>query len=97
MKQISISEQKLVDGIQFPLAFGPESEQTLQDCIDYVQSNKDQILTELRHHGAILFRGFPINDPKDFNDFCLAFGWKDLPYIGGAAVRTNVYGVVFTA
>ena len=53
------------------------------------------LLESLIKHGAILFRGFPVNEPKDFNDFALTFGWQDLPYIGGAAVRKNIYGFVF--
>jgi hypothetical protein len=55
------------------------------------------LLESLLKHGAILFRGFPVNEPKDFNEFALTFGWKDLPYIGGAAVRTKICGVVFTS
>ena len=43
-----------------------------------------------------IHRGFPIKNANDFNDFSLAFGWKELPYIGGAAVRTHVTGCVYT-
>ena len=42
-------------------------------------------------------RGFPVNDANDFNEFSLAFGWTELPYIGGAAVRKHVTGTVYTA
>ena len=41
-------------------------------------------------------RGFPIKNPSDFNDFTVAFGWKELPYVGGAAVRKHVTGAVYT-
>jgi hypothetical protein len=44
----------------------------------------DSILAKLLVHGAILFRGFPVKSAKDFNDFALAFGWEDLPYIGSS-------------
>lgn len=47
--------------------------------------------------GAILFRGFDVNTAKDFNDVVEAFGFEELPYVGGAAPRTNVVGRVFTA
>lgn len=50
----------------------------------------------LTQHGAILFRNFPLKTAADFNEFAIAFGYENLPYIGGAAVRTNLVGVVFT-
>lgn len=83
MNKISIKEQKLLNETEFPLVLSPSSENTtLQETIGHISKNLDSILTDLKHHGAILFRDFPINDAKDFNDFCLSFGWKDLPYIG---------------
>ncbi|KAL3617086.1 hypothetical protein CASFOL_039480 [Castilleja foliolosa] len=52
----------------------------------------------LHKHGSILFRGFDsLATSSDFNDVVEAFGYKELPYIGGAAPRTNVVGRVFTA
>lgn len=95
---ISISEEKVFDDLVFPLTLAPlESIETIEQTIDYLKQNLPQLLERLIKHGAILFRGFPVNTAKDFNDFALAFGWQDLPYIGGAAVRTNIHGVVFTS
>lgn len=34
---------------------------------------------------------------KEFNDVVEAFGYEELPYVGGAAPRTNIVGRVFTA
>lgn len=51
----------------------------------------------LHQTGAILFRGFPLTSASDFNHFVEAFGFLELPYVGGAAPRTNVVGRVFTA
>lgn len=95
---ISIEEEKFFNDLVFPLTLAPTASiNTAQQTIDYLKTNKSQLLDRLIKHGAVLFRGFPVNDAKDFNDFAVAFGWDDLPYIGGAAVRTNVYGVVFTS
>lgn len=47
-------------------------------------------------YGAVLFRGFPINEAKDFDNFVKATGYNNFPYVGGAAPRTNVVGNVFT-
>ena len=98
LKLISIPEEKFVDETLFPLTIAPnENVKTIEDTIGFLKNNLTEINSKLLEHGAVLFRGFPINSPKDFNDFALAFGWEDLPYIGGAAVRTNIYGVVFTS
>lgn len=98
LKPISIPEERIFDGRAFPLTVGPSDDiKSLSDAIEFVKANTDSIQTELKAHGAILFRDFPIQSAQGFNEFVLAFGWKDLPYIGGAAVRSNVCGVVFTA
>lgn len=98
MNTITIPEQKFFHDKAFPLALSPTKELvTADDTVKYIKDNYDSLMDQLLEHGAILFRGFPITDAKEFNAFSLAFGWEDLPYIGGAAVRTNVYGVVFTS
>ena len=95
---ISIPEEKVIDGEVFPLSVSPNvSIKTMSDTLAFLTQNRDEILAKLLQHGSILFRGFPVADAKDFNDFVLAFGWQELPYIGGAAVRNNVCGVVFTS
>ena len=98
LKLTSIPEEKKVDGTLFPLTIAPnENIITTGDAVEFIKNNLEEINSKLLEHGAVLFRGFPLNSAKDFNDFALAFGWRDLPYIGGAAVRTNIYGVVFTS
>ena len=83
LKFVSIPEEKYINGLAFPLTMSPtESIKTINDAIFFLKSNLNPILAKLLQHGSILFRGFPINDAKDFNDFALAFGWADLPYIG---------------
>ena len=80
---ISISEEKIINDHVFPLTIGPtEQIETIEDSIEFIKSNLASILDKLLTHGAILFRGFPVKSAKDFNDFALAFGWEDLPYIG---------------
>ena len=69
---------------------------TIENCIEFLRNNLISIKSELKKHAVILFRDFPVNTTKDFNDFALAFSWENFPYIGGAALRTNFYGVVFT-
>ncbi len=83
LKVISIEEEKFFDDIVFPLSLSPpENVTTTGETIELIKRNMSDLMDKLLKHGAILFRGFPISSPKDFNDFALAFGWDDLPYIG---------------
>jgi hypothetical protein len=45
----------------------------------------------------VLLRGFPARAAADFDRAVDAFGYAELPYVGGAAPRSNVVGRVFTA
>jgi len=93
--------QKHFEGIgSFPYVFGfternPSS--TLTDALEWVKVNKARIEAALLVHGAILFRNFPTDDAAAFSAFVEAFGYENLPYIGGAAPRKQVVGNVFTA
>ena len=93
LKEIEIEEQKYFNKLSFPLVLTPhEGIETIQAAVDYIKNeeNKKVILEKLIQHGAILFRGFPVNEAKDFNEFALAFGWDDLPYIGGAGESISI-------
>ncbi|CAF0954143.1 unnamed protein product [Didymodactylos carnosus] len=96
--ETEIPEQIVLEGnIRFPLVINPSNEiHNLDDTLKFIADHRDELLKRLLQHGAVLFRHFPIDNPSDFNQFALEFGWKDLPYIGGAAPRSRVVGVVFT-
>ncbi|KAF6164258.1 hypothetical protein GIB67_010228 [Kingdonia uniflora] len=74
----------------------------------FFNSNLPNFKTTIKHHkhwlesklhssGALLLRGFPVNTASDFNEVVEAFGYDELPSVGGAAPRINVIGRVFTA
>jgi hypothetical protein len=93
----SIPEQRSYNGRAFPLVLTPDGLDTAAAACDYVRTHRADMETQLQQHGAILFRGLPLATAADFNDFVLAFGRDELPYLGGAAPRTNVVGRVFTS
>ncbi|XP_052180959.1 clavaminate synthase-like protein At3g21360 [Diospyros lotus] len=100
--EIRIPQQKAYDEIVFPqvLSLNPSGNNLIQDVSDLKEAIKAQKpwLESLLHvSGALLLRGFPIGTASDFNDVVEAFGFEELPYVGGAAPRTNVVGRVFTA
>ncbi|GLU22302.1 hypothetical protein SLE2022_383900 [Rubroshorea leprosula] len=92
--------QKRYSSSAFPSVLSPNPSVTPSSLSVFTESIKTQkpFLNSLLHKaGAVLFRGFPVATAKDFNDVVEAFGFEELPYVGGAAPRTNVVGRVFTA
>ncbi|KAL1845886.1 hypothetical protein Plec18170_009486 [Paecilomyces lecythidis] len=76
-------------GTVIPLALKPVipegSEVELNTAIETIQSlqSRGGVLTEkLARHGALLFRGLPINNANDFSKFAHAFGYKPHEIIG---------------
>ncbi|GFS24253.1 taurine catabolism dioxygenase TauD/TfdA [Elysia marginata] len=100
-----IKDQKDFGDIRFPFVLTPnendseikETIQTLEDACDWVKTNKAHLNDQLLEKGAILFRGFPLKDARDFDKFIGAFGKEPLPYVGGAAPRKVITPRVFTA
>lgn len=95
-------QKKYTDaGITFPAVLIPNrSNFTDQhhNLNDVIRDHKPWLESLLNKNGAILFRGFSsVSSASDFNDVVEAFGYDELPYVGGAAPRTNVVGRVFTS
>ncbi|KAG0498929.1 hypothetical protein HPP92_003620 [Vanilla planifolia] len=94
-----VPEQKFIEGVLFPAVVSPEPAEYL-DFERFAQSVRDQRprLEALVHSsGALLLRGYPVRTADNFNAVVEAFGYEELPYVGGAAPRTKVVGRVFTA
>lgn len=101
--EVGIPQQKPYsgDGVTFPtvLSLNPNfnTQPSLLHFTQQIIAHKPWLDSHLHRTGAILFRGFPVISASDFNDVVEAFGFDELPYVGGAAPRTNVVGRVFTA
>ena len=94
-----------VDGQQhheevFPYVYHLDTDNaTLDDATRWASENAERLVDELGRHGAILFRGFPIDGPDDFDAFIRAFGLDSFTYEESLsnAVRINKTDLVFTA
>lgn len=99
--QVRIPQQKSYDELLFPAVLSPNPTSAVsRDLFSFLQSIRAEKLyfQKLLHSsGAILLRGFPVGTASAFNDVVESFGFEELPYVGGAAPRTNVVGRVFTA
>ncbi|KAI3651749.1 hypothetical protein MP228_003052 [Amoeboaphelidium protococcarum] len=86
----------------FPLVLVPSDSNLFQkwdEFKEYVIKHRQYIRKLVNVHGAVLFRGFQcIQSAVEFNDLIMdCLQYPPLPYVGGAAVRTNVYKGVFTS
>ncbi|KAK6125138.1 hypothetical protein DH2020_041104 [Rehmannia glutinosa] len=98
--ETKIPHQKNYGGVDFPAVLSPAAVVSHNPSVltAAVKDQKPWLDSLLHRHGAILFRGFDSSaTASDFNDVVEAFGYDELPYVGGAAPRTNVVGRVFTA
>lgn len=88
------------DGNVLPLTYGPadSSKRSAEELKHWIRTNRSRLVQQTNKHGAILFRGFDVTSAHQFADCLSGFGLQNMPYIGGAAVRTNVVDdLVFTA
>ena len=92
--QISkLAEQKQVDGLDFPLLITPPSDEvsaTEASSLQWISDNREELHQLLIKHGAVLFRGFPVDSSDAFERMLDHTNYENMPYIGGAAPRTQV-------
>lgn len=99
-EQVELPDFQIFDnGVVFPTVLFPNPNTTsqLSTLTDAIQAHKPWLESLLQQSGALLFRGFPVTSPSDFNDVVEAFGFPEMPYVGGGAVRLQVLGRVLTA
>ncbi|KAL8217376.1 hypothetical protein R6Q57_020749 [Mikania cordata] len=103
-REVELPEQISQDnGVLFPAILSPNSGTeyfTASEVVDFedaIRAHKPWLESLLVKSGAILFRGFPVTSPSDFNMVIEAFGYPEFPYNGGIGLRTQVLGRVYTA
>lgn len=90
--------QRKYAGVVSPAVLSPTTSPSALPAAVKNHEEKTWLESVLHRHGAILFRGFDsLATASDFNDVVEAFGYEELPYVGGFAPRNKVVGRVFTA
>jgi hypothetical protein len=100
MKAAHVPGQQREYGYEFPRVLKCETpDATLADGVAWVQANRDELITSVGKHGAILFRGLPLYTPEDCDAFVSAFGITNFPYKESLsnAVRVNWTERIFSA
>ncbi len=96
----SVSNQQTWHGEIFPLVLRCDAPAaSLDTIVEWVTDQRSSLLEGAERHGAVLFRGFPLKDPQDFDRFIAAFGLDNFPYEQSLsnAVRINYTPRVFSA
>jgi hypothetical protein len=97
---VAVAEQQSVAGHEFPLVLGNEDSGALfGDVLQWVRQSRDLLLEKCHLHGTVLFTGFPLHGPDEFDQFVSAFELPNFPYEQSLsnAVRVNYTPRVFSA
>jgi alpha-ketoglutarate-dependent taurine dioxygenase len=99
VRNIEVDGQQQHGESAFPLALACHPAATLDGATAWVAENRRQLCDRAALHGAILFRGFPLTGPEDFDRFITAFDLPNFPYEESLsnAVRLVKTPRVFTA
>lgn len=68
-----------------------------RDIAGHVHGQTETIAAKLLEHGALLFRGFSVQNVADFDGFVGAIGSERLDYVYGSTPRTSLGDRIFTA
>lgn len=77
----SVAGEQQIEGQPFPLLLENRSETAdLGAATQWISEQRQSLDRQLREHGAILLRGFPIATPEDFDAVVQSFGYPNFKY-----------------
>lgn len=82
--------------IQLPLVLESDGISLIQ-LWEWLTNNKSWLDQTLLKHGGILFRGFPLSTPQEFEQFITTIEPTTIPYIEGQSQRTKVHQQIYTS
>ncbi len=100
VQPIEVPGQQSVAGQPFPLVLGCQvPTPSLTRFASWIANHRATLDEQLALHGAILFRGFPLATPEDFDAVITSFGYPNFAYRDSLsnAVRTCFTERVFSA
>ena len=100
MCEASVPGQQTEHGHVFPLVLECDTpDATLEEAVAWARANQAEMVAKASEHGAVLFRGLPLNSPEDCDAFVAAFELTNFPYKESLsnAVRVNWTERIFSA
>lgn len=98
-KVVSVSQESLVritpEGAGWPPVVEPGVESL--SLAQWAANNRDFVTSRLRHHGALLFRGFEVAALAQFAEFAAAVSPELIAYGERSSPRTSLGGGVYTS
>jgi len=96
---MTITFDKLVLKEQFPgVITSNQKDISYDELLNIIKNNHKELVGALKSHGALLFRGMPIRNAKQFSNFITNLGLGSfVNYIGGDSPRDKVDGGVYTS
>jgi len=97
--QIALPRQAEYFGRAFPLALEMSAAADPIGSLDWIRDHRRELDAQLAEHGAILFRGFQVQRPEQFDVFIAAFEYPNFRYEDSLsnAVRVVYSDRVFSA
>jgi hypothetical protein len=81
VEEISLPGQTAFHGKKFPLAVECRDRTSGREAtLDWLRANRDKLDAQATAHGALLFRGFPVETPEAFDSFIRAFDYSNFRY-----------------
>jgi hypothetical protein len=88
---------KRPSGCKIPVVIRPSKDTSHKFLVNWVSENKVWITKQFYEHGAVLFRGFDVEKPQDFEDIIVQLS----PNLGneyfGTSPRTMLTKYTFTS
>lgn len=99
-KQVNLSQEDLIktshlNGDPLPLVVEPNADNV--DVFEWAKNNREFIENNLTKHGGVLFRGFPVKEIEQFQEFMQILRADLLEYRERSTPRTQVQGKVYTS
>jgi len=89
-----VRESQVSDDQLLPLIMEPAADQV--DLADWARNNRDYIDQKLQKHGGILFRGFDLSTPQDFERVAAGV-YREIYSEYGDLPREGVAGKIYTS
>lgn len=100
VESVTIDGQQQYGEQRFPLVLQWSVDRpSMEMAVEWLGQQRYELEEKLTISGAILFRGFPVRSPEDFDRFVAAFDFENFPYDESLsnAVRVNYTPRVFSA